>query len=200
MSATADATRVATQALSAFGERAWETLVELYDEDGLARFQHQQLAMIVTFMQLTDVAREKRGMHGMGVNVGGTIDPALIDARATTPVRGFPGAPTVGALAALEPRRFAARWFAFNYPRENDAPLPHVLTSTVQGEDRVDVECTAGEPDATPWSGFDRRTVISLRRSRSGDWRIEASEEPTMGTGAMLQIIQDYRDGMQPPP
>lgn len=175
--AQSDPLDVGRSAFAALDRHNWTTIVGATHPEWLRKFRSEQLALLVTWAQSREPMRRGKasGMKAFDMSVSSLGDSAQAAALAevrTVRVRVFPGSPTIGALAALTPDLFFARWLAA-ISAQPDSIIPlfgigprHLIGAVVEGDSLAHVlyRHDTDEYD-DPW----RVEVLALKRS-AGRW------------------------------
>ena len=95
----------------------WTDAAAMVDSASASAIREDDLAMMIAWAQhraeLERIMRRK-GSGGLagGFSSDGHVNPTLLAKYGSAPIRGFGGAPTLAAVAALSPREFVADVFA----------------------------------------------------------------------------------------
>ncbi|MFL5562945.1 MAG: hypothetical protein ACJ79K_15850 [Gemmatimonadaceae bacterium] len=123
------ATAAAQSFFAALHDGRWPAAAAAVDSSSMSAIREMELSMMIAWAQhRAEFARAMRG-KGSGALSGGYsvsdhIDARLLEKYGATAAPGFPGAPTVAAIAALPPRVFLTDILALSDSEEIYGPPP----------------------------------------------------------------------------
>ncbi|HEY7893819.1 MAG TPA: hypothetical protein VIC24_02835 [Gemmatimonadaceae bacterium] len=178
----------------AIDARQWESAAQCVDPDAAERFREAALRVLIGWATIRSM-RSRVSDGPMGIALSRTLDPALLDRFAATPLRGVAGVSTLGDLAGLTPTQFVARslehreaeWTDRDAPA--DGPTRDVLGATSEGESYVQVLYRPNDPEV---EYADPLPVLVLRmRHRDGHWLVDLEHTDHALVSPMLDDDDD---------
>jgi len=116
-------TQTVQTGFDAFARSDWRTLASLIHPEALTAFRTDQLGSAVGYVLLrTDAQMRNRNIS---IRPADFVSPDAIERSKDLPVAEFPGAPTIGELAALSLSDFFVRWCEAAF-RNRERPWPAI--------------------------------------------------------------------------